>query len=957
MKISHKLIAGFLGSCLLLGGLGISFLQTNAKTRRRTNNIATNVDRELNVSNTLTNSVHQIQFDIQELIFADDELGSSLNLKEIEKKVRDNLDKIETAIAIGKEASFEETETDILIDRKTESDGIGIINKIDGKFEIYQDHVNSLMLLIAKAEKDKAIAFWLEDIKNISEKEIIDLIEEYQKDASEDIAEFKAKIDQQEEQSAQTIRMYLLFSALMSVGLYLYIYRSIYAPLTQLKDLMTCQSLNTNKSIEIDKNKDEFEKIADTLKYLTKKLSAKEEKISNLNEIIDAVEDSIIILNSNQNITKVNCATVKILGYNREELIGKNISLFLTEKNDLSRRSGEATYLTKTKETISITYSLANISGAIAFDDETTIWMAKNVTRQERSERKLADLQTKYTLAGRASALWEWDANKNKLSYSPAWKAMLGYEDSELEMSLEGWLNLIHPDSLEAFKQKFNAALNDTNHPLEITYQIKHKNGNYRTVICRGLAERNREEKIVRLVGSQIDITQRKLIAAKLEYETWYDRLTRLPNRTFLTQQLQALLDNAIELTQKDKNYLFGAILVDIDRFKTVKNAMGYLAGEKLLVDLTARFKELVPDCKIARFEEDKFAIVVENMTNEREIINFAGKIRAKLAAPFDLDDDLVYVTASVGIALNTKYYDRAEDMFVDAEIALNEAKRSDRSSCILFEPEMKLKLLKRAGIERDLQLAIEQEKLDIFYKPILAINNKEMIGLEAVIRWCDRTKGEIAPSDFIPIAEETGSILPLSWWVMEKVCWQMSQWQKEHSDSLDLFVSVDVYSSQFLEEDFVIKVSRILDKTGLHPSKLKLEINTETITKDFDLALQKIQKLKALDVGVYVDNFARDYSTLVDLKKLPVDTFKLDRSLADNIENDPDKFEVLQTVINLIANQNIDAIVQGVDKIKQTDLLKQLNCEYAQGSFFSGLLTNEVAEALIAARKTAKTN
>ena len=958
MKISHKLIAGFLGSSLLLAGLGITFLQTNAKTQQRTNNIAANVERELTVSSNLTNSVHTIQFSLQEMLFADDELGSSLDFKKVKRKVRDNLNLMEQAISMGKEASFQETETDILIDKKTQSDGIALMNKINVKFEIYKDHVDSLLHLISQGEKEKAIDFWLEDVRNISEKEIIDLIEEYQKDSSEDITEFKAKIDRQKEQSEQTIRLYLFFSALMSVGLYLYIYRSIYAPFDRLKDLMTCRALNSDRPIKIDKTKDELETFADTLQYLTDDLSRKTQTISDLNEILNAVDDSIIILDSRQNIQKVNRATLEILGYSEKELIDKNINLFLTEKNDLTKSSGEATYLTKTKEKRSVLFSIANIFRTRNLESETTIWMAKNITRQYQAERELAEIQAKYSLIGRGTALWEWNLKDRRLNCSPGWKAMLGYEDNEIGNTLEEWFKLVHADNIEEFKQKLSLSLKDNNSPLEITYKIKDKNGSYRTVICRGLALRDKDEKIVSLVGSQIDITQRKLLEKRLDYEILYDRLTRLPNRRFLIQKLQKSLDRVIELTQHNKNYLFALILLDIDRFKKVNDTMGYLAGDQLLIDITQRIKELLPERNaIARLEANKFALIIENIQSIQEVKNFANKIQETLTKPFNLNEDRVYITASIGIALNTKYYKRAQNMLEDAKIALYTAKDWGRNSYAIFEPPMHLDILKKAEIEKDLQIAIEQQQLDIFYKPILEINNKKIIGLEAVIRWQHRKKGEISPASFIPIAEETGAIVPLSWSVMEKACSQMNQWQKQYSANSDLFVSVDVYSSQFLQDDFIERVNRILWQTGLHPSKLKLEISEQTIKKDFDRALQKIQRLKVLGVGVYVDNCAKDYSSLIPFKQLPVDTFKLDPSLVDNIENDPEKFAVLETVINLISNKGIDPIVQGVDKIKQTDLLKQLNCEYAQGAFFSGLLTNEIAEALIANQQARTTS
>ncbi|MGF1487539.1 MAG: EAL domain-containing protein [Prochloraceae cyanobacterium] len=956
MKISHKLMAGLLGSSVLLAGLGINFLQTNDKIQRRTNNIAANVGRELKVSNDLTNSVHQIQFNLQEILFAEDELGS-LNIKQIEREIRDDLDTIEQAIEMGKQASFEETESDILIDRKTDGGGLKLINQIDGKFDIYKDHVNSLLILIAKGDKEKAIEFWLEDVRNLSEKEVIDLVEEYQEDASKDIKDFKEKMDEQKETSAGTIRLYLLFSSLMSVGLYLYIYRSIYAPLTRLKDLTTCRILNLGTTVKVDKNKDEFESLAENLKYLTEDLSEKTQTISDLNETIDAIEDSIIILDPRQNIQKVNRTTLEILEYSERELIGKNISLFLTEKNDLSQKNGEATYLTKSKQKKAVLFSIAKMEGAKKLEGETTIWMAKNITQQYKAERELNEIETKQSLIGRTSALWEWEVKSDRICLSPAWKLMLGYEDSEIGNTLDEWFNLIHPDNLDRFREKISSTIREDRSSLEITYQIKHKNGSYRTVICRGLALRDERDKITRLVGSQIDVTQRKLAEAKLEHEIWYDRLTKLPNRNFLMQELQTLLNNAIELTQKNRNYLFGLIIIDIDRFTTIKNTMGYLAGERLLVHITTRLKELIPENNIiARLEGDKYGILVENIANTQEAIDLAEKIQASIAKPFDLDEDLVYMTASVGIATNTKYYDLAENMLADAEIALYQGKKSGKGSCILFQPEMQLEILKRVTIEQDLQLAIEQQQFDIYYKPILEISNKKIIGLEAVIRWQNREKGQISAADFIPVAEANGSIVPLSWLVMEKVCLQINQWQKQHTNNLDLFVSVNVYSRQFLADDFIAKINRILWETGVQPSKLKLEISEETITKDFDLALQKIQKLKVLGVGVYLDNCAKNYSSLIALKQLPVDTFKLDPSLANNIENDPEKFTLLQSVLDLVSNKGIDPIVQGVDKIKQTDLLKQLNCEYAQGAFFSGLLTHEVAEALIVNQQASTT-
>jgi diguanylate cyclase (GGDEF)-like protein/PAS domain S-box-containing protein len=563
----------------------------------------------------------------------------------------------------------------------------------------------------------------------------------------------------------------------------------------------------------------------------------------------------------------------------------------------------------------------------------------------EKKTEALRESEERYALAaqGANDGLWDWNLKTNEIYFSPRWKSMSGYNNDEIGNSSNDWFMLVHPDDVENLKNAIAAHLKEPNTPIENEHRIKNKDGTYLWMLCRGLAVRDKTGKIVRMAGSQTDITSRKKMEEQLIYDAFHDGLTGLPNRALFMDRLSV----SFARRKRRKDYHFAVLFMDLDRFKNVNDSFGHLFGNQMLAEVAKRLNNsLRLGDTFSRFGGDEFAIHLDDIANPGFAKIVAERIHSDLTLPFEIDEKQVFITASIGIAVG-EGYKRAEDIVRDADIAMYKAKFSGRGCHMIFDEAMRTDVLSYLELETDLRHAINNRNLMLHYQPIIYLETDRIFGFEALLRWNHEKHGFIPSSDFIPMAEETGLIIPIGNWVLQEACQQMSLWQKQFPLNPPLTISVNVSNKQLTHPDFIQQIKDVLERTRLTPQSLKLEITESFLVEDTKIT-KVLSELKEMDVQIHIDDFGTGYSSLSYIQQFPVSALKIDRSFINKMGLAGEDSEIVKAIVTLAHNLKMDVIAEGVEKGEHLPILKALKCKYVQGYFFSQPVNSEEAGNLI---------
>jgi diguanylate cyclase (GGDEF)-like protein len=397
-----------------------------------------------------------------------------------------------------------------------------------------------------------------------------------------------------------------------------------------------------------------------------------------------------------------------------------------------------------------------------------------------------------------------------------------------------------------------------------------------------------------------------------------HDQVTGLPNRTLLLNRLAEELDAAGREDEPRRSAVssrIALVLLDLDRFKVVNESLGHHAGDILLAQVGVRLTAAARTTDtVARLGSDEFGILLGTVRSQREAERVAARIGAVLAEPFDLEGEDVTIGASVGIAIGVAEGSHPADLLKEAEIALHRAKADPVRKVVVFDPEMRAQTLDRATLEHDLRRAIERSELRLHYQPLVDLETGEILGMEALLRWEHPVRGLVQPLSFIPLAEETGLILPIGRWVLETACHQLRDWQRRYPAAAHLQVSVNLSARQFAEADLIGHVAAILDHAGLRPEDLELEITESVVMDQTEASIERLRGLRALGVRLVLDDFGTGYSSLAYLRQLPLDTIKVDRSFVSGLGSDPADLPIVQAVISLAHGLGIDVVAEGIE-------------------------------------------
>ena len=565
----------------------------------------------------------------------------------------------------------------------------------------------------------------------------------------------------------------------------------------------------------------------------------------------------------------------------------------------------------------------------------------------QRALAQLQESEQRHALAlqGANDGLWDWDVKEDRLYFSPHWKAMLGYSELELGDARGEWLGRVHPDDRAALTQALDAHLSGASHHFEHEHRIQHRDGSYRWMLARGMAVRDAQHRALRVVGSQTDVTDRKRAEQRLQHDALHDALTGLPNRVLFLDRL----DQAIRRAQRANPAAAAAVLfLDLDRFKLVNDSLGHQVGDRLLVAVARRLESAVrPPDTVARLGGDEFTVLLDGVANVHEASLIAERVHHTLRTPFEIDDRELFIDASIGIALADS--DAAPDTVLrDADVAMYRAKGDGKGRSAVFDGRMNEQVTRRLDMETDLRRAIEEQKLEVVYQPIVQAATGRIAGFEALCRWPSAGGGYVEPSEFVPIAEETGLIVPLGRWVLAAACEQLAAW-RALPQGAGLVVSVNVSYRQLADPEFGLILQEPLDATGLDPAALRLEVKENALSSDPD-SIQRVltHALHEHGVRAHIDDFGTGASSLRLLHGFPGDAVKIHRALVIGMGIEPGAFEIVKALVGLAHNLGLEVIAEGVESEAQLDHLKLLGCEFAQGFHISAPLRPEDATALL---------
>jgi PAS domain S-box-containing protein len=534
-----------------------------------------------------------------------------------------------------------------------------------------------------------------------------------------------------------------------------------------------------------------------------------------------------------------------------------------------------------------------------------------------------------------------------RLYNSPAYQKVLGYSPEELRATSS--IEQIHPDDRPRVLQAAEKArLSGQGERVE--YRIRHKDGSWRTLESTACAVRNAKGQTDKLVIVNRDITERKRAEDMLVHNAFHDGLTNLPNRALFLDRLQ----HALTLSKRQTNYKFAVLLIDVDAFKIINDSMGPTAGDELLIQIGQRLKESVRradtvsrprltegsgtpanDDTLARLGGDEFTILLDDIRSPIEAVRVAERVQSELATPFVLSEQEIVISASIGIASSTSPHMQAEDLLRDADIAMYRAKRAGKGRCEVSDPAMHANAVKRLKLETDLRKALDQEEFRVYYQPIVSLQTGKITGFEALTRW-QRPEGILPPIEFIAVAEEIGLIIPMNRQLLREACQHLRSWQSEFPSSPPLTMSVNVTSKEFAQPDLASEIRKSLEQTGVDPGCLQLEIVETIAMGDAEKAGHVLSELEALGIRMSIDDFGTGYSSLSRLRRIPMDTLKIDRSFISHMDSNPESREIVRIVIMLAHNLGLKVVAEGVETQEHINLLNELNCEMGQGYVFS---------------------
>lgn len=663
-------------------------------------------------------------------------------------------------------------------------------------------------------------------------------------------------------------------------------------------------------------------------------------KTAEMQAVLKAFPDLFFHINSQGIILDYQATNLSDLYDSSESFLGKSLleALPLTVGQKCQEAINKAI---QTQSLVSIEYSLPMAGGEeyyearfVPIEIDRIIAIVRQISDRISAERALRESEERFRQIAEniREIFYLSDLRKPEILYiSPAYETIWGRTCQSVYEQPSSFLEAVHPEDLSLVIESLERQKEGENTRCE--YRIIRPDGSVRWVWDRCFPIRDETGKLYRWCGVVEDITERREAEERLRHDALHDTLTGLPNRTLLMDRLERL----IKRNQRHKEERFAVLFLDLDRFKVINDGLGHLVGDRLLVALARRLEKCQrASDTIARIGGDEFVILLEDISSVDDAIQVAERIQQELMLPFLLNNHEVFVSASIGITLSSEHYSQSAALLRDADSAMYCAKIRGKARHEVFTPSMHARALKQLTLENKLRRALKSQELVVFYQPIVCLETNLLEGFEALVRWKHPEQGMICPNDFIPLAEETGLIIPLDRLVLQQACHQLRHWKEQLFANIPLSISVNLSGKQFTKLDLIEQIDRILAETGLEGQYLKLEITESVLIENAESTAEILNQLQQRQIRVCLDDFGTGYSSLSYLHRFPINTIKIDRSFVSQRKNNGSNDVIVRAIVTIAHELGIEVIAEGIEQVEQLEFLRSLGCNYGQGYWFS---------------------
>jgi diguanylate cyclase (GGDEF)-like protein/PAS domain S-box-containing protein len=572
---------------------------------------------------------------------------------------------------------------------------------------------------------------------------------------------------------------------------------------------------------------------------------------------------------------------------------------------------------------------------------------SRDITERKDVEERLREAEERYrTMVEQIPAVTyidHVDETSSAIYMSPQVEGMSGYTPEEWLEDPELWIKILHPEDKERVLAE-SRRTNETGDPFRVEYRMISKSGHVAWVRDEAVLVKGRGGRSRFWQGVITDVTERKVLEEELEHQAFHDPLTDLSNRRLFMDRL----GHALARTQRRRGMRVAVLFMDLEGFKVVNDSLGHETGDRLLVAVSERLKGcLRPEDTLARFGGDEFVVLLEDVEGPQEAVRVAERIIDELKNRFVLDGQELYARASIGIALGEDRTKDPDDLLRDADTAMYRAKDGGTGYSV-FDTVMYEKAINRLEAENALGRAVEQEEFVLHYQPIVSLQTGEVLEVEALVRWGHPERGLLDPDEFVPMAEESGLVVPMGEQVLREACLRAKEWQDAHPRLPPLVMSVNLSARQLSRPDLADTVEGILKETELNGSCLTLDITETIYVRALAGNTETLHRLRDLGARISIDDFGVGYSSLAYLKRLPADALKIDRSFVRGLGEDVEDTAIVHMIIELAHTLGVEVIAEGVESERQATLLKEMGCDMAQGYHFSKPLPPEEIPVLL---------
>ncbi|MDE1173034.1 MAG: GGDEF and EAL domain-containing protein [Parvibaculaceae bacterium] len=550
-------------------------------------------------------------------------------------------------------------------------------------------------------------------------------------------------------------------------------------------------------------------------------------------------------------------------------------------------------------------------------------------------------------LASASKGIWDWQIASDQLVIGPGVEKMLGLEPGELGGTEIAWRQRMHPADREIYRTALNGFLAEAGKHFTFSFRMLDAEGDYRTLELAASCLAGSDGLVSRVTGIVSDVTERRMAEDSMVQRIVHDPLTGLPSRALLLDRI----DRAIRRSGTHDRPRGALILIDCDRLKRVNASLGYVAGDAFLIGIARRLERLsLTDDTIARLEQDQFAILLTSRTRHDDVMEFADLVNEALRPPLVIDGHEIFPSLAMGIAICEDVGQPAEEMLIEADVALRRAGQQGKGTIVLFEPSMRSESASYLNIEADLHRALKRNELELYYQPIVMLDTQMAAGFEALIRW-ERPDGElIHPESFISLAEEVELAGELGRFAMKAAAHELAAWQKLYPRDVPFHVSVNISSGSLLKLDLASDFAALIAEIPIARRSLKFEITESMLMENPEQSAQLLNRLHQIGAGLSLDDFGTGYSSLAYLQRYPFDMLKIDRSFVARIEVDRKGAMLVRTMIRLAHDLGMQVVAEGIERASQAQILKTMGCDMGQGYFFSRPMRAAAALEFVAA-------